>query len=814
MKFSEKWLREWVNPPIDTQELGDQLTFMGLEVDEIVSAAPGFEGVIVARIVSIRQHPDADRLRVCEVDDGTSELVQVVCGALNAREGLITALAQVGGKLPDGTKLKKAKLRGVQSMGMLCSAAELGLSDDKGGIIELSANAPAGTDLSDWLELDDFIIDIDLTPDRGDCLSIRGIARDVCAKNDLPMRLREINQVPVKVEDQWSVVVDNVCACVRYASRVVRDVSMTEPTPAWMVERLRRAGIRSINAAVDITNYVMLELGQPMHAFDIDKLQGEIQVRHARTGERLVLLDGRDVALDEDTTIIADDRGPIGIAGIMGGQSTGVDEQTRNIFFESALFLPELIAGKPRRYASHTESAHRFERGVDPAGQVEALEYATGLLRTIAGGSAGPTNDWQKPERMPSRPIVTLRSSRLARILGISPESKTVDMIFSRLGINSVPNDEGWTVTAPSYRYDLAIEEDYIEEVARVLGYESLPRTSPDHRPVFRPVPETQLTTLDVKRLLVARGYQEVVTYSFVEAEQQRQLRPDLQALPLANPISSELGVMRTTLAGGLINVLQRNLSRQINSMRLFETGLRFLPNVDSEPCEQLDEHIRADHGTDLQIDSTIQQQSMLAGLVVGRQSPENWNSADRTVDFYSIKADIEALLAQANGTDIKFVASDLDMLHPGQRAGIEADGQLLGYVGALSPAIQKALDLEVAPLVFEVSLAAMMRSRMPKAQPLSRFPQVRRDIALLVDDSVEYQSVLDVVWAQAPSLLRDVSLFDVYQGDKVAVGKKSMALGLILQDFSRTLEDSEVEQAVNLIVAALGTAHGAVLRV
>lgn len=814
MKFSEKWLREWVNPPVNTQELGDQLTFMGLEVDEIVPAAPGFESIVVARIVSVKQHPDADRLRVCEVDDGTSELVQVVCGAPNAREGLITALAQVGGKLPDGTKLKKAKLRGVQSMGMLCSAAELGLSDEKSGIVELSANAPAGTDLSDWLELDDSIIDIDLTPDRGDCLSIRGIARDLCAKNDLPMRLREINDVSVKIKDQWPVTVDDNCACVRYAGRVIRDVSMAESTPGWMVERLRRAGVRSINAAVDITNYVMLELGQPMHAFDIDKLQGAIQVRHARPGERLVLLDGRDVALDEDTTVIADDRGPIGIAGIMGGQSTGVDESTRNIFFESALFLPELIAGKPRRYASHTESAHRFERGVDPAGQLEALEYASGLLRTIAGGNAGPAADWQQAERLPSRPVVTLRRSRLTRILGISPKPQTVDMIFSRLGIDSVSGDEGWTVTAPSYRYDLAIEEDYVEEVARVLGYDSLPRTSPAHQPVFRPVPETQLTTLDVKRLLVNRGYQEVVTYSFVEAEQQQHLRPDLQALSLANPISSELGVMRTTLAGGLINVLHRNLSRQIGSMRLFETGLRFLPNATNEPIEHLDEYIRADHGNDLQIDSSITQQNMLAGLVIGRQSLENWDSSDESASFFSIKADIEAMLAQANGIEVKFVASDLDMLHPGQRSGIEADRILIGYVGALNPIIQKALDLEVAPFVFEMSLAGLTRSRVPKARPLSRFPQVRRDIAVLVDDTVDYQSVLDVVRAQAPALLRDVKLFDVYQGDKVEAGKKSMALGLILQDFSRTLEDSDVEQAVAKIVAALGAAHGAVLRV
>ena len=814
MKFSEKWLREWVNPPVDTQVLGDQLTFMGLEVDEIVPAAPDFDGVVVARIASIRPHENADRLRVCEVDVGTSDLLQVVCGAPNAREGLVTALAQVGGTLPGGVRLKKSKLRGVQSMGMLCSAAELGLSDDQNGIIELAGNAPIGADLRDWMELDDYIIDIDLTPDRGDCLSIRGIARDLCAKNDLPLGLREINEVPVKCDDEWPVVVDDDCACTRYAGRVVRDVSIKDPSPSWMVERLRRAGIRSINIAVDITNYVMLELGQPMHAFDIDKLRGAIHVRKAKTGERLVLLDGRDVALDEDTTIIADDRGAIGIAGIMGGQSTGVDENSSNIFFESALFLPELIAGKPRHYASHTESAHRFERGVDPAGQVEALEYASGLLRTLAGGVAGPCTDWQNSDRMPVRPEVTLRRSRLSRILGVEPEPETVSRVFSRLGIESVSDENGWTVSAPSYRYDLAIEEDYIEEVARVLGYDSLPRTFPSHQPVFNPVPETQLSPIDVKRLLVHRGYQEVVTYSFVDAEQQQQLRPDLQALPLANPISSELAVMRTTLVGGLISVMQRNLSRQIQSMRLFETGLRFLPNAENESRELLDEHIRADHGDDLQIDSTIEQQNTLAGLLIGRRQSENWNASGSAVDFYDIKSDVEALLHQANGTTVSFVPSDLEMLHPGQRAAIEAGGALIGFVGALNPAIQKALDLEHAPFVFEISMAALTRSRLPKAEPLSRFPQVRRDIALLIDETVDYQSVLDVVNKTAPPLLREVMLFDIYQGDKVGAGKKSMALGLILQDFSRTLEDSEVEQTVATIVAALGTAHGAVLRV
>ncbi|MGK0230960.1 MAG: phenylalanyl-tRNA synthetase beta chain [Gammaproteobacteria bacterium] len=814
MKFSEKWLREWVSPPVDTETLGEQLTFMGLEVDEIVSAAPGFKSVIVARIASIIQHPDADRLRVCDVDTGGDELVQVVCGAPNARQGLVVAFAQVGGVLPSGMKLKKAKLRGVVSMGMLCSSSELGLSDESEGIMELPDNAPVGTDLIDYLELDDSIIDIDLTPDRGDCLSIRGIARDLSAKNDLPLQLREINEAKVQIDSSWSVKVEDDNACVRYAGRIVEGVDLKASSPNWMAERLRRAGVRSINPAVDITNYVMLELGQPMHAFDAEKLQGSIQVRLAKTGERLVLLDGRDVALDAETTIIADESGPIGIAGIMGGTSTAVDGNTTTIFFESALFLPELIAGKPRRYSAHSESAHRFERGVDPGGQLEALEYATGLMKTIAGGKSGPVVDWQNDDRMPIRPTIQVRQSRLQRILGISPDASTVTTIFKRLGINCVPTDEGWKVESPSYRYDLAIEEDYLEEVARVIGYDSLPRTYPTHRPTFRAVPETRVSPISIKQRLVSRGYQEVVTYSFVEALQQQSLRPGLIALPLANPISSELGVMRTTLVGGLLTTLIKNAARQTHSMALFETGLRFLANPHGAPLAELDEFIAAHHGNDIQSDKSVYQQNMLAGLVAGRRHAENWNTDADVVDFFSVKADIENLLQQANGASVTFEPIELDLLHPGQRAGIVIHGESVGFVGGLNPTLQKSLDLTQMPIIFELSLEALSVSKVPKAASMSRFPQVRRDLALLVDDSVSYQSIVEVIRAEAPAFLQDIKIFDIYQGEKLPEGKKSMALGLILQDFSRTLQDSEVETVVAKIVATLEAVHGAVLRV
>ncbi|MBX2883612.1 MAG: phenylalanine--tRNA ligase subunit beta [Granulosicoccus sp.] len=814
MKFSEKWLREWVDPPVDTTALADQLTFLGLEVDEVTSASPGFNDVVAATIVEINAHPKADRLKICQVDDGSGELLSVVCGAPNARSGLVSALARVGGQLPDGTRLKKAKLRGVESHGMLCSAAELGLADENDGIWELPDTLSAGTDLAQWLELDDAVIDIELTPDRGDCLSIRGIARDLCAKNDLPMALHEITSVVAQTEQRWPVQVHDGCACVRYCSRVISEVDLTVRSPQWMIERLRRAGVRSINVAVDITNYVMLELGQPMHAFDLDKIQGAIQVRHANSDERLLLLDGREVLLHDDTTIIADDSGPVGIGGIMGGESTGVTQDTRHVLFESALFLPEMIAGKPRRYASPTESAHRFERGVDPAGQLEALEYASGLIQTIAGGKAGPVEDWQNSQRLPERPALQVRTTRLQRLLGISPSLETVQTIFTRLGIQSQISDAGWQVLAPSYRYDLQIEEDYIEEVARVLGYDSIPRTFATHTPMFRPVRETEVTNYEIKQMLVERGYQEIVTYSFVENTQQTRMRPDLAALSLANPISSELEVMRCTLVGGLISTYRYNLSRQIGSMRLFETGLRFLSNPQSLPVDSLDDHVLASLGEDLQIDSSVQQQQMLAGLAAGRQQAENWNADNTAIDFYSIKADIERLFARANALPVSFASSDLELLHPAQRAGILIDGKPVGYVGALSPLQLQALDLQGEIFVFEIALDALLHAQIPRVEKLSRFPQVRRDIALLLDEAVSFQSILQTIMQAAPDTVVNVSLFDVYRGDKVEKGKKSMALGLILQDFSRTLEDRDVEQVVSELVAAVHSAHGAVLRV
>lgn len=809
MKISENWLREWVNPKVDIDTLSDQLTFLGLEVDEVLPAQPGFKNVVVARIDKIRAHPDAKKLRICDVDCGMSDLVQVVCGAPNARLGLVTALAQVGGVLPNGMEIKAAKLRGEDSSGMLCSAAELGLSDSNDGIMELPEGAPVGESLTNYLELDDNVIDIELTPDRGDCLSIRGIARDLCAKNDIAMLLHELTDVPPQHSEEWQVRVEPNSSCVRYCGRIIRNVDVSEPSPIWMMERLRRAGVRSINKAVDVTNYVMLELGQPMHAFDLDKLQGAIQVREAGAGETVELLDGRTVELSGDTTVIADDSGAIGIAGIMGGNTTAVDEKTTNIFFEAALFLPERTIGKPRQYGCHTESSHRFERGVDPQLQKQAIEYATGLLMNLAGGSPGTVTDWQDKSGLPLGPAVLLRRSRLQRIIGVAPDSTNVETILNRLGIETTRTDDDWRVTPPSYRYDLRIEEDYIEEIARVNGFDSLPRTSPGYSPEFRAVKETHVTPLAIKQQMANQGYQEVVTYSFVDAEQQNTLRPDLTALPLANPISNDLAVMRTTLMGGLLDTQRRNQSRQLGSLRIFEMGLRFLQAGDAVADTALDEN----HHTDLQIGHGLIQQTMLAGLAVGLREPEGWNSSADEVDFFDVKADLQALIQNARGSDITFGECSLDALHPGQRLSVLSSGKPVGYIGRLNPGLLKAVDLNTTPVLFEVALKALQISTLPAATVVSKYPQVRRDLALLVDDSLSWLSLEACIRRAAPPVVQSVLPFDVYAGEKVAKDKKSVAIGLILQDFSRTLEEQEVEQAVDTILAAVTAELGAELR-
>lgn len=810
MRVSEQWLRDWCDPPIGVDELAASLTSLGLEVDTVLPVAPGFDGVIVARVESVEPHPDADRLRVCRVEAGLDAPLSIVCGAPNVRPGLVTALATIGGRLPDGTKLKQAKLRGVPSEGMLCSAVELGLSEHGEGIMELAADAPVGLPLGEYLALDDSIIVVELTPDRGDCLSIRGLARDLAAKHRMSLALPANAKASVQSSQTHPVEVEPGTACVRFTGRVIQGLDLARPSPGWMTERLRRAGLRSINPAVDVTNYVMLERGTPMHAFDLAKLAGPIRVRHAESEEKLLLLDGREVTLAPDTTVIADDSGAIGIAGIMGGDSTAVSPASDSIFFECALFLPEYVSGRPRRYASLSDSSHRFERGVDPSAQIDSLEYATALLIDIAGGKAGPTSDWRDEARLPSRRPVVLRRARLARIIGTVLPDDEITGSLERLGIRVEPLADGWRVTPPSWRYDLSIEEDFIEEVARLFGFDRLPRTMPMHRPGFRGQPETLVTPLEIKRLLAQRGYQEIATYAFVDKARQSALRPDLESLPLANPISSDLSVMRTTLLTGLVETAIRNQNRQIGSMRLFESGLRFLP---ASGDDFVDAAIDPLLGEDLQLDASLRQQSMVAGLLTGRRWPENWNGGDEPVDFFDAKADLEALFARSSAASPRFERSDLDFLCPGRRADIIVGGRRVGYVGALTPALERTLGLTSMTIVFEVASAALAHARLPSAVPVSRFPSMRRDLALVVDAGVEHDALVATVHAHAPDSLTEVLAFDVYAGPGIEIGRKSVALGLILQNVSRTLADSEVDAAVARIVAALAEAHGAVLR-
>ncbi len=789
MKISEQWLRAWVNPDLSAVELAEQLTLLGLEVDEVEPVEPTFTKVVVGEILAAAPHENADSLRVCRVSVGGDQDLQIVCGAPNAATGLKAPVAMVGARLAGGMKIRKSKLRGVESQGMLCSAAELELSVEADGLMALPEDAPVGTPLESYLQLNDTILHVELTPDRGDCLSAQGLARDLSAKNDLDITRPDLQEATVSHEQTWpvNVAVDN--ACVRYAGRVITGVNCAAETPLWMSERLRRSGIRSINPPVDITNYVMMELGQPMHAFDLDKLQGAIQVRRATKGETLMLLDSREVTLDDDTTVIADDRGAIGVAGIMGGLDTAVDESTRNIFFESALFLPEKLAGIAWRLDAHSESSHRFERGVDPAQQVVALEYATQLLLSIAGGSVGPVVDWANESALPLGGTITLRAARIERLLGKSLPPMLVESILQRLGVSLETNAEGWAVTPPSYRYDLRIEEDYIEELARVHGFEQFERRMGEYQPTFSHRSESVLSTQAIEDTLVSRGFQQVISYTFVDADLQAQLEQGA-AVALSNPISSDMSVMRTSLVTGLLETLKRNIHRQNHDLKIFEVGLNYAPQ-----------------------DVEIKQKKYLGGLISGRRFAENWVEADASVDFYDLKGHVESLVQLSAGVEWSFVSGTEPFLHPGQSADLLANGEKVGWLGLLHPFLQKSLDVSQKAFMFEVSMAALQNAEVPKLTPVSKYPGVRRDIALMAEESVSFGTIEQCINSAAPDYLQRIIAFDVYQGDRIEKGKKSIALGLILQDFSRTLLDTEVDGAVDKILQSLDSELGVRLR-
>ncbi|VAX13640.1 Phenylalanyl-tRNA synthetase beta chain [hydrothermal vent metagenome] len=793
MKFSEKWLREWVNPDIDTDTLAHQLTMAGLEVEAVEPVAAEFEKIVVGEVLSVEAHPDADKLRVCKVDVGDDEPLGIVCGAANVRAGLKVPAALVGAKLPGGLKIKKSKLRGVPSHGMLCSEQELGLVEQADGLMELPPDAPVGIDIREYLKLDDVSIELGLTPNRGDCLSIAGIAREVAGLNRMKSTPPVISEVKPDIEDVLPVKLDAGADCPRYVGRIIRDINPAATTPLWLQEKLRRSGLRSLGPVIDVTNFILLELGQPMHAFDLAKLTGEVLVRHAKEGERLTLLDGQQIKLQPGSLLIADKAAPLALAGIMGGADSAVSDETRDIFLESAYFNPLAIAGRARSYGLHTDSSHRFERGVSFELQRQAMERATALLLDIVGGRPGPIIEQMRKNELPVRVPVKLREARIRKVLGVGVIAE--DVVEILLGLDMVVEviEGGWKVTPPAFRFDIEREVDLIEEIGRIYGYDNLPESRPQIHLQMQPSSETRITMQQIRQVLVQRGYYEAITYSFVDPKMQKLLDPAQKPLALMNPISSDLSMMRTSLWPGLVQAVIYNLNRQQNRLFLFESGLKFVMQ-----------------GTELQ------QKMMIAGVLTGDAWPEQWSIESRKADYYDIKAHVEALLTLGgNIDDVEFRPEAHPALHPGQSAAIyhRQSGNLLGHIGALHPEVEGTLGLNQRVFVFELALDYVQEGRIPVFSPLSRFPAIRRDIAVLVDEAIESQKVHDCILRAASSRLQNVELFDVYVGEGIDSGRKSLALGLTLQDLSRTLTDSEVDSEIHNVVSALGAEFGATLR-
>ncbi len=790
MQISEAWLRSYVNPGISTEELVEQLTMAGLEVDSVEPAAAKFNGVVVGEVLSMQQHPDADRLRVCQVAVGETEALQIVCGASNVRVGLKIPAALIGAVLPGDFKIKKSKLRGEESFGMLCSEKELGLATDANGLMELANDAPVGVDIRDYLSLDDSIIEVDLTPNRADCLSVEGLAREVAVINKMDWSTTQVDNVPVSHQDTLTVSVEATEACPRYLGRLIKGVNAKAATPLWMQERLRRSGLRSLGPLVDVTNYVLIELGQPLHVFDAEKLEGGITVRWAKADEELTLLNNQVIKLDNEALVIADDNQALALAGIMGGNDSAVNEDTQSVFLECAFFAPQNIAGKARRFGLHTDSSHRFERGVDATLQTRAIERATQLIIDIAGGGAGPITEVTTKAALPQRQAVFLRRQRIEKTLGIALADEKVIDIFQRLGMTVQTQNEGWQITPPGFRFDIAIEADLIEEIARVYGYNNLPNSSLLMRSELIPATELVLDIGRVKDLMVDRGYQEAITYSFVDEDIQKAVAPEMEVIRLKNPISSELAVMRTTLWCGLLKAALYNTNRQQTRVRLFETGLRFIKN-----------------------DGETYQQKMLAGLVLGDIYNEQWGEKARKVDFFDIKADIQAIFA-LTGCEVNFSSSHQSALHPGQTAEIlTPDRKKIGWLGMLHPNLEKKLGFDTQVFLFELDQNLLLNKRIPVFKSLSKYPSVRRDLALIVKEDVSASEIIKCIKSTAEPALQDVSIFDIYRGKGVEADSKSVALSLLMQDNTQTLTDSEVDAIVGRLLTLLTNEMNAKLR-
>jgi phenylalanyl-tRNA synthetase beta chain len=783
MKFSENWLREWVNYALSTQEFVQQLTMTGLEVGGVEPVAIDFEKVVVGEIITVEPHPDAQKLHVCQVNVGEATPLSIVCGAANVAVGMRVPTALIGARLGQ-MKIKKTKLRGVPSQGMLCSAQELGLAESSEGLMALPADAPIGEDVREYLQLADVCIEVDLTPNRGDCLSIAGIAREASLLTNSEVTPPDFIQVAATIAETFPVELLNSKACPRYVGRVISQINPQATTPLWMQERLRRSGLRSISAVVDVTNYVMLELGQPMHAFDFTQLYGGIRVRMATVGESLVLLNGQTVALDESTLVIADHHRAVAMAGVMGGQESAVSDNTQTIFLESAFFTPKSVAGCARRYGLHTDSSHRFERGVDPQLPRQAMERATALLLAIVGGQAGPVIEAVAESHLPTVPTISLRSARVKRLLGQTIDNKEIIKLLTRIGMQvETPDFAVMQVQPPSFRlFDITEEADLIEEIARTYGYNQLPSQAPQGRLTMHTLPRVPMA--DLQAVLIQRDYQEAITYSFVDPRLQNLLNPNVSSITLTNPIASDMATMRTSLWTGLLQSLLYNQKRQQSRVRLFETGLCFI-NVDNE----------------------LQQEASIAGLVMGERWPEQWGVKGESVDFFDIKADVEALLSLTGHriTDrFSFQPANHPALQPGQTAAVYYQAQEIGFLGALHPNLISVLELNAPVYLFELRLAPLLQRQMPLFQEISKFPSIRRDIAIVVAEAINAEQLINVIKKHATDLLLDWKLFDVYRGQGMAAGKKSLAIGLIFQSFSRNLIESEVDTIIEKIVNSL----------
>ena len=794
MKFSKSWVDEWIQASLGTNELADQITMAGLEVDSIDAVAGEFSNVVVGEVVACEQHPDADKLRVTKVNVGEAELLDIVCGAPNCRQGLRVAVAKVGAVLPGNFEIKKAKLRGQPSHGMLCSYSELGIPVEADGIIELPLDAPVGTDLRSYLQLDDAMIEVDLTPNRADCLSIAGLAREIGVLNRCDVRSPEWAPVSATIDASFPITVTAAEACPRYLGRVIKGLNVKAETPLWMQEKLRRCGMRSIDPIVDVTNYVLLELGQPMHAFDLAKLESGLQVRMAVAGETLTLLDENEVSLNADTLVIADGTGPLAIAGIFGGLHSGVSAETQDILLECAFFSPLSIKGRARSYGLSTDSSHRFERGVDSQLQQQAMDRACRLLLDICGGEAGPVIEVVSDAHLPKPELITLRREKLNRVVGIAFDDAVVTDILNRLGLQVTLTAEGWQATSPSWRFDLAIEEDLIEEVARIYGYNNIPNLPPMAHLVMNEQLEADLPLKRARHLLVDRGFQEAITYSFVEPKAMSLLFPHQEPIILPFPISADMSAMRVSLWPGLINAVVYNQNRQQGRVRLFESGLRFLK--------------------DEQAENGIRQEPLLAGIISGNLADEHWSIPSRATDFFDLKGDVEALLELTGEAHrFSFVRAEHTALHPGQSAQVLRDGHPIGWIGVIHPSLEKKLGLKSKVVLFELELNALLKVRIPVAGEISRFPANRRDLALVVDSAVTAADILHTAKKIGGNQIVGINLFDIYQGPGVPEGKKSLAISLVLQDTQRTLEDKEIADTIANVVEGLRTEFNASLR-